>query len=85
MYIDPNTGTATGVESSNSGFINKITPQMCLIIVAVIVVIALLLIFIQSSSGGNNSSSPRETFLGNPLNATMRANPFINTPQRQML
>ncbi|AGA16290.1 odv-e18 protein [Thysanoplusia orichalcea nucleopolyhedrovirus] len=60
---------------------------MFLTILAVVVIIALLIIFIQSSSNGNNSSSPNNPQMGfvNPLNATMRANPFVNTPQRQML
>lgn len=86
-YIDPNTGASTSTET-RPNFLNKMTPNMFLIILAVVVVIALLIIFIQSSSGNNSSSpsgaNPNMAFT-NPLNATMRANPFINTPQRQML
>ncbi|AAA66773.1 occlusion-derived virus envelope protein [Autographa californica nucleopolyhedrovirus] len=62
---------------------------MFLTILAVVVIIALIIIFVQSSSNGNSSGGnvPPNALGGfvNPLNATMRANPFMNTPQRQML
>jgi ABC-type uncharacterized transport system permease subunit len=87
IYTDPTTGATTSTDASPN-FLNKLTPNTFLVILAVIVIIALLIIFIQSSSG-NNSSSPSganpNMAYTNPLNATMRANPFINTPQRTML
>lgn len=87
IYTDPATGATTNTEASGTNYLNKLTPNMFLTILAVVVIIALLIIFIQSSSTGNNSSSPNNPAMGfvNPLNATMRANPFVNTPQRQML
>ncbi|AVA31112.1 odv-e18 [Oxyplax ochracea nucleopolyhedrovirus] len=87
IYTDPTTGATTNTDAPNNNFLNKLTPNVFLTILAVIVIIALIIIFIQSSSNGNNSSSPNQNqpmnFV-NPLNATMRANPF-NAPQRQML
>ncbi|AKN80953.1 ODV-E18 [Lonomia obliqua multiple nucleopolyhedrovirus] len=89
INYDSATG-ATTADTANSNYLNRLTPNMFLTILAIVVIVALLIIFIQSSSNGNNSSSPNQTpnpnlAFTNPLNATMRANPFINTPQRQMM
>ncbi|AAK85689.1 ODV-E18 [Epiphyas postvittana nucleopolyhedrovirus] len=85
IYTDPATGATTSTDASGNSYLNKLTPNTFLIILAVVVIVALLIIFIQSSSNGNNSSSgganPQMGFV-NPLNATMRANPFVATPQR---
>ncbi|AOT85484.1 odv-e18 [Cyclophragma undans nucleopolyhedrovirus] len=90
IYTDPATGTTTNTEmANNTNFLNRLTPNTFLTILVAVIIIALVIMFIQSSSNGNNSSSPNQNpqpmgFV-NPLNATMRANPFVNTPQRQML
>ncbi|QBC75997.1 odv-e18 [Neophasia sp. alphabaculovirus] len=86
IYTDPATGATTNTDASGNNYLNRLTPNTFLIILAVVVVIALIIIFMQSSSNGNNSSSPAATnpqmgFV-NPLNATMRANPFVAAPQR---
>ncbi|USC25977.1 odv-e18 [Palpita vitrealis nucleopolyhedrovirus] len=88
IYTDPTTGATTSTDAPSANYINRLTPNMFLTILAVVVIIALIIIFIQSSSNGNNSSSPAaapQMGYVNPLNTTMRANPFVNTPQRQML
>ncbi|AAN28153.1 ODV-E18 [Rachiplusia ou multiple nucleopolyhedrovirus] len=89
IYTDPTTGATTSTDAPSTNYLNRLTPNMFLTILAVVVIIALIIIFVQSSSTGNNSSSPNtpNANMGfvNPLNATMRANPFMNTPQRQML
>nr|UIX56140.1 ODV-E18 [Hyphantria cunea nucleopolyhedrovirus]UIX56285.1 ODV-E18 [Hyphantria cunea nucleopolyhedrovirus] len=90
IYTDPATGTTTNTDAPSYNFLNKLTPNTFLIILAVIVIVALVIIFLQSSSNGNNSSpnspgSPGMTpapQMGFPLNTTMRANPFVATPQR---
>ncbi|AJD09179.1 occlusion-derived virus envelope protein [Condylorrhiza vestigialis mutiple nucleopolyhedrovirus] len=85
IYTDPATGATTNTDASGNNYLNRLTPNTFLIILAVVVVIALIIIFIQSSSNGNNSSSPAnnpQMGFVNPLNATMRANPFVATPQR---
>ena len=85
IYTDPATGATTSTDASGNNYLNRLTPNTFLIILAVVVVIALIIIFMQSSSNGNNSSSPAnnpQMGFVNPLNATMRANPFVATPQR---
>jgi uncharacterized membrane protein len=54
---------------------------MMMVLIALVIIILLIMLF-QSSSGGNNEA--RAAYV-NPLNATMRANPFINPAQRNML
>ncbi|AUF81542.1 odv-e18 [Malacosoma neustria nucleopolyhedrovirus] len=59
------------------------------ILIALVIIILLVMLFQSSSGGGTNSSAPAPqttpmTFT-NPLNATMRNNPFVNTAQRTML
>ncbi|AWD33680.1 occlusion-derived virus envelope protein E18 [Samia cynthia nucleopolyhedrovirus] len=85
IYTDPTTGATTNTDATSNNYLNKLTPNTFLIILAVVVIIALIVIFMQSSSNGNNSSypaaNPQMGFV-NPLNATMRANPFVGTPQR---
>lgn len=84
LYTDPTTGATTSTDAGNN-YLSRLTPNTFLIILAVVVIVALLIIFVQSSSSGNNSSSPAATTaqqMGYPLNATMRANPFVATPQR---
>ncbi|AAQ91761.1 occlusion-derived virus envelope protein [Choristoneura fumiferana DEF multiple nucleopolyhedrovirus] len=85
IYTDPATGATTSTDASGNSYLNRLTPNTFLIILAVVVVIALIIIFMQSSSNGNNSSSPAtnpQMGFVNPLNATMRANPFVAAPQR---
>jgi flagellar basal body-associated protein FliL len=85
IYTDPTTGATTSTDASGNSYLNRLTPNMFLIILAVVVIIALIIIFMQSSSNGNNSSSPAanpQMGFVNPLNATMRANPFVAAPQR---
>ncbi|ANF29663.1 ORF_15 [Catopsilia pomona nucleopolyhedrovirus] len=88
IYTDPATGATTNTDGPTINYLNRMTPNTFLMILAVVVIIALVIIFLQSSSNGNNSSSPNPNppvnFV-NPLNATMRANPFVNTPQRTMM
>ncbi|QCF61105.2 odv-e18 [Troides aeacus nucleopolyhedrovirus] len=90
IYTDPTTGATTSTDAPSTNYLNRLTPNMLLTILAVVVIIALIIIFGQSSSNGNSSAPnvPPPNAMGgfvNPLNATMRANPFMNTPQRQML
>ncbi|ACF05314.1 ODV-E18 [Adoxophyes orana nucleopolyhedrovirus] len=64
-----------------------LNPTMLMTILIALVIIILLVMLFQSSSAGNNSSSPAQaattqTTYTNPLNATMRANPFMNTAPR---
>ncbi|QDL57013.1 ODV-E18 [Dione juno nucleopolyhedrovirus] len=84
IYTDPATGATTSTEMSTNNYLNRLTPNIFLIILAVVVIVALIIIFAQSSSNGNNSSSPAAANpqMGFPLNATMRANPFVGAPQR---
>ncbi|AAY83943.1 ODV-E18 [Chrysodeixis chalcites nucleopolyhedrovirus] len=66
---------------------NMFNPSMLMTILIGLVIIILLIMLFQSSSAGGGSSpaaAPQAGFT-NPLNATMRANPFVNTPQRAML
>ncbi|ADB84471.1 occlusion derived viral protein-e18 [Apocheima cinerarium nucleopolyhedrovirus] len=65
-------------------------PSTLMTILIALVIIILLVMLFQSSSGGNGGSSGPANTTGqiaytNPLNATMRSNPFTNTPQRTML
>jgi Occlusion-derived virus envelope protein ODV-E18 len=60
---------------------------MMMVLIALVIIILLILLFQSSSpqssqppAGGGNT-----TGFVNPLNATMRTNPFINNPQRNML
>ncbi|AUR45044.1 occlusion derived envelope protein [Spilosoma obliqua nucleopolyhedrosis virus] len=88
IYTDPATGTTTNTDAPSNNYLSRLTPNTFLIILAVVVIVALVIIFIQSSSNGNNSSpnSPGSPApapqMGFPLNTTMRANPFVTTPQR---
>ncbi|AHD25500.1 odv-e18 [Choristoneura murinana nucleopolyhedrovirus] len=83
IYTDPATGATTNTDATGNSYLNRLTPNTFLIIITVVVIVALVIIFIQSSSNGNNSSSPGATpQMGFPLNTTMRANPFVATPQR---
>ncbi|QEI03581.1 ODV-E18 [Rachiplusia nu nucleopolyhedrovirus] len=66
---------------------NMFNPSMLMTVLIGLVIIILLVMLFQSSSAGGGSSpanAPPNAFT-NPLNATMRANPFVNTPQRTML
>ncbi|AAC63809.1 ODV-E18 [Bombyx mandarina nucleopolyhedrovirus] len=100
IYTDPTTGATTSTDVQSANYLNRLTPNMFLTILAVVVIIALIIMFVQSNSNNGNSSGagsggngggggaatpPSATGFMNPLNATMRANPFMNTPQRQML
>ncbi|AGR56763.1 odv-e18 [Hemileuca sp. nucleopolyhedrovirus] len=67
------------------------TSTLMSILIGLVIIILLIMLF-QSSSAGNGSSpaAPVENQAArlaytNPLNATMRANPFVNTAQRTML
>ncbi|AAC59139.1 occlusion-derived virus envelope protein E18 [Orgyia pseudotsugata multiple nucleopolyhedrovirus] len=83
IYTDPATGATTNTDAAGNNYLNRLTPNTFLIILAVVVIVALIIIFMQSSSNGNNSSSPAAVpQMGFPLNTTMRANPFVATPQR---
>lgn len=83
IYTDPATGATTNTDAAGNTYLNRLTPNTFLIILAVVVIVALIIIFMQSSSNGNNSSSPAAApQMGFPLNTTMRANPFVATPQR---
>lgn len=63
---------------------NMFNPSMLMTVLIGLVIIILLVMLFQSSSAGGGSS-PNPNAFTNPLNATMRANPFVNTPQRTML
>ena len=64
---------------------NMFNPSMLMTVLIGLVIIILLVMLFQSSSAGGGSSPNNPTAFTNPLNATMRANPFVNTPQRTML
>ncbi|AKN80554.1 ODV-E18 [Perigonia lusca single nucleopolyhedrovirus] len=81
----PPTTNATGrFMANNPTFFN--TSFLMTVLIVLVIVILLIMLF-QSSSAGTGSSATDVTRFGytNPLNATMRANPFVNTPQRTML
>ncbi|AKC91753.1 odve18 [Lambdina fiscellaria nucleopolyhedrovirus] len=83
----PNTNSAGRFINNNPTLFN--TSTLMTILIGLVIVILLIMLF-QSSSNGGNSSSPADPTAGriaytNPLNATMRANPFTNTPQRAMM
>lgn len=80
----------TGAGTSNANRFNPTmfnTSTLMTVLIALVIIILLIMLF-QSSSAGNNSSSPAAPAgfaVTNPLNATMRNNPLVNTPQRTML
>ncbi|AXS67685.1 odv-e18 [Cryptophlebia peltastica nucleopolyhedrovirus] len=74
---------AGGVGGRFGSFFNP--SVLMTVLIFLVIIILMIMLFQSSSSGGNNSSSPAQgatTTYTNPLNATMRANPFINSPQR---
>ncbi|QHB21671.1 ODV-e18 [Artaxa digramma nucleopolyhedrovirus] len=67
------------------------TSTLMSVLIGLVIIILLVMLF-QSSSNGTGSmnssgtaADPNRLTYTNPLNATMRANPFVNTPQRTML
>ncbi|QYC92782.1 Occlusion-derived virus envelope protein-18 [Trabala vishnou gigantina nucleopolyhedrovirus] len=67
------------------------TSTLMSILIGLVIIILLVMLF-QSSSNGNgsmnssgNPAEPNRLAYTNPLNATMRNNPFVNTAQRTML
>ncbi|AWW14381.1 odv-e18 [Hyposidra talaca nucleopolyhedrovirus] len=62
------------------------TATLMSILIALVIIILLIMLFQSSSNGQSSGAQPagQMTFT-NPLNATMRANPFVNTAQRTML
>ncbi len=66
---------------------NMLNPSMLMTVLIGLVIIILLIMLFQSSSpgGGSSGAAGTQATFTNPLNATMRANPFVNTPQRTML
>ncbi|AUV65412.1 ODV-E18 [Alphabaculovirus myunipunctae] len=82
--MDINRPTTTTGSSFNLAGISQNT--MMMVLIALVIVILLILLF-QSSSPDGSSPTPnqqRNAYM-NPLNATMRANPFVNNAQRNML
>ncbi|AAZ38316.1 ODV-E18 [Agrotis segetum nucleopolyhedrovirus A] len=68
--------------SSGGGFtMGNVNPNTMMTVLIALVVIILVILLFQSSSPTNVAAAGYV----NPLNATMRTNPFINTPQRNML
>jgi Occlusion-derived virus envelope protein ODV-E18 len=79
----PTTANAGGGFNLN----NISTNTMMTILIALVIIILLIMLFQSSSAGGASSAPAAANAFGftNPLNATMRTNPFVNTPQRTML
>ncbi|ABM45850.1 ODV-E18 [Spodoptera frugiperda multiple nucleopolyhedrovirus] len=73
--------------TSGGGFsLNSVnTNTMMTILIGLVIIILIILLFQSSSQPGGSGSSPATAAYMNPLNATMRTNPFVNTPQRNML
>ncbi|ADD73725.1 ODV-E18 [Lymantria xylina nucleopolyhedrovirus] len=82
----PNANATPRFMANNPTLFN--TSTLMSVLIGLVIIILLVMLF-QSSSGGNNSSSPaadpQRYAYTNPLNATMRANPFVNNAQRSML
>nr|ANS70900.1 oclussion derived viral envelope 18 protein [Lymantria dispar multiple nucleopolyhedrovirus] len=84
----PNSNNATSRFMANNPTLFN-TSTLMSVLIGLVIIILLIMLF-QSSSAGNNSSSPANDAASryaytNPLNATMRANPFVNNAQRTML
>jgi hypothetical protein len=82
--MDINRPTTTSGSSFNLAGINQNT--MMMVLIGLVIIILVILLF-QSSSPNGLSPNPTAgaTNYMNPLNATMRANPFVNNAQRNML
>ncbi|AIU41258.1 odv-e18 [Sucra jujuba nucleopolyhedrovirus] len=83
-----NTNPAGRFINSNPTLFN--TATLMSILIALVIIILLVMLFQSSSNGqssGGAAATPAAGTIGftNPLNATMRANPFVNTAQRTML
>ncbi|AAK96265.1 occlusion-derived virus envelope protein 18 [Helicoverpa armigera NPV NNg1] len=74
--------TTTGAGRFNPNMLN---PSMLMTILIALVIIILLIMLFQSSSPGSKGADTNAFAFQNPLNATMRNNPFVNTPQRTMM
>ncbi|WBB27331.1 ODV-E18 [Mythimna sequax nucleopolyhedrovirus] len=86
--MDINRPTTTSSGFSLAGVSQN---TMMMVLIALVIVILLILLFQSSSPTSSPQPNPgggggggNNTFV-NPLNATMRANPFVNPAQRNML
>jgi hypothetical protein len=66
---------------------SMLNPSLLMTVLIGLVIIILLIMLFQSSSpnGSSPGDNTRAAVFTNPLNATMRANPFVNNAQRTML
>ncbi|AAL01698.1 occlusion-derived virus envelope protein ODV-E18 peptide [Spodoptera littoralis nucleopolyhedrovirus] len=63
----------------------NMNPNMLMTVLIGLVIIILLILLFQWSSPNSSDKAGTNMAYTNPLNATMRNNPLINTPQRAML
>lgn len=79
---DLRTGTSSGANRFNPTTMNPST--LMTVLIGLVIIILLILLF-QWSSPDSSTKNPTGVAYTNPLNATMRNNPLVGTPQRTML